>query len=268
MALILPHAATVLVFDSGAGGLSIAQEILALTPQLHLIYAPDLAYFPYGTKDDGELTERIIQQLGALYEQYTPDLVVVACNTASTLALDILRSQFPCPFVGVVPAIKPAAAQSRSGVVGVLATSATITRPYTRQLIADFASDKQVILAACDDLVALAEDKILGKKPDLSRITSSLNHLFAQKGGELIDTVVLACTHFPLLTHEFVQWSKQQDRAIVWVDSGNAIAKRVKSLLSAQLAQRKTNSTKLTFAPINEEIMQCYREFLETSLAT
>lgn len=257
----------ILVFDSGAGGLSIAREILALTPACHLIYAPDLEYFPYGTKNDRDLTERITQQVGTLYKQYTPDLVVVACNTASTLALDILRSQFTCPFVGVVPAIKPAAAQTYSDVIGVLATSATVTRPYTQQLIADFASDKHVILAACDELVALAEEKILGTKPDQGKIAQSLNGLFSQEKGELVDTVVLACTHFPLLKQEFIQWSEQQQRKIAWIDSGGAIAQRVKNILGTRISEEKAFRTELAFAAMDEDVMLRYKAFLTTSPA-
>lgn len=259
--------ANILVFDSGAGGLSIAQEILALTPGCHLIYAPDTAFFPYGTKDDAELTTRIVTQVGILHQQFQPDLVVIACNTASTLALDMLRTQFDCPFVGVVPAIKPAAAHTQTGVIGVLATPATISRRYTKQLISDFAGDKHVILAACEQLVAIAEDKLRNAVVDTASISRSLEALFSQERGEDIDTVVLACTHFPLLKHEFAQWAEKQQRSITWIDSGKAIAQRVKAILGGQLDKTNGYTTTLSFATADQDTATCYEKYLKTSSA-
>lgn len=250
----------ILVFDSGAGGLSIAKEILEKRPGCHLVYAADQAYFPYGLKTDADLSQRVVSQVEALYHRYAPALVVIACNTASTLALDSLRAEFPCPFVGVVPAIKPAAAATKSGVIGMLATSATVNRPYTQNLIDEFASNHKVLRLGSDALVELAEQKITGKAVDVAAIHQELQRLFRQPCGNEIDTVVLACTHFPLLKLEFEQWSKREQKSIHWIDSGEAIAKRVVQLLGREDAKLKTI---IEFTLLEEKRVKFYREFLQ-----
>lgn len=232
----------ILVFDSGAGGLSVAKEIITLLPHCHLVFAADKGFFPYGLKPDNILTHRIVSQIELLHRQYKPDIVVIACNTASTLALEILRQEFSCPFVGVVPAIKPAALVSRSGVIGVLATAATINRGYTKKLIDDFASNLKVILYGSTCLAEIAENKVVDDRVDQNALARELEQLFNQTQGDQIDTVVLACTHFPLLVKEMDIIMRQQGRNIIWIDSGRAIARRVETLLGTEKSDKGSKS--------------------------
>ena len=217
-----PH---VLIFDSGVGGLSVAREILAAYPQCQLTYCSDNAGFPYGSKASDWLTERVTRVMRKLILTFAPDVIVVACNTASTVTLAELRQAFATPFVGVVPAIKPAANISHTKSIGVLATPATVSRAYTHQLVADYASDCTVFLHGSSNLVVQAELKLMGRAPDLHIIAQEVGALLDKPGAEAMDTVVLACTHFPLLQEELAQASVS--RQLQWVDSGEAIARRV-----------------------------------------
>ncbi len=221
----------VLVFDSGVGGLSVFDAIAASGYALELDYAADNAWLPYGLKTDIELQQRVPALLSSLVEQWVPELVVVACNTASTIALQPIRAALALPVVGVVPPIKPAAALTRTGVIGMLATPATVRRAYTTDLIAQFAPDKRVIRFGSAALVAAAERKLRGEDPDPSAITEAVDGLFGAPGGADIDVVALACTHFPLLVEEL---SIAAPRQAVWLDSGEPIARRVANVLVAQ----------------------------------
>lgn len=214
----------VMVFDSGVGGLSIVREIQQTLPGCDLIYASDNAAFPYGTKSEAELVERVDRVLHRLLRERHADIIVIACNTASTLALPHLRERFPQPIVGVVPAIKPAAALSRSRVIGLLATPATVARPYTLELVREFASDCTIISLGSSELVYLAEAKLRGHNPTPLQL-EPIGRVFREhaKGAEM-DTLVLACTHFPLLREELSQVLGPQ---VNLVDSGAAIARRV-----------------------------------------
>lgn len=218
----------ILVFDSGVGGLSIVQSIQDRLPGCDLIYASDNAAFPYGTKGESELTARVDQVLRRLLSEHPAEILVIACNTASTLTLPHVRRHFALPVVGVVPAIKPAAMLSRSKVIGLLATPATVVRPYTLRLIQDHAADCTVIPLGNAELVQLAEDKLRGVAPDRQRLKEILAPLGLHEHGAQMDTVVLACTHFPLLRSEL---SRCLGPRIALVDSGEAIARRVEHLL-------------------------------------
>ncbi len=214
----------IMVFDSGVGGLSIVREIQQSLPGCDLIYASDNAAFPYGTKTEAELVERVDRVLHRLLREHSADIVVIACNTASTLTLPHLRERFHQPIVGVVPAIKPAAAQSRSRVIGLLATPATVARAYTHELVREFASDCEIISLGSAELVHLAEAKLRGHNPSPSQL-EPIGRVFKEhpKGAEM-DTLVLACTHFPLLREELSQILGPK---VTLVDSGAAIARRV-----------------------------------------
>jgi glutamate racemase len=233
----------ILVFDSGVGGLSVLAEIHSRIPRARLIYACDNEAFPYGTMGEEALVTRVDTVLRALISRLDPDILVVACNTASTLALPRIRAHFAKPVVGVVPAIKPAAALSRTRVIGLLATPGTVNRAYTRQLIDDFAGDCTVVRVGSSELVDMAEAKVRGVAPDPDRLRAIVAPLF---DNPATDTLVLACTHFPLLRQEL---ETVAPRSVHWVDSGEAIARRVESLLSAnvQLASR-TGQTGPRFA--------------------
>ncbi|GAB2188876.1 glutamate racemase [Sessilibacter sp. MAH1] len=230
---------TVLVFDSGVGGLSIAQALVEHLPYVDIVYAADNQEFPYGTKTESELVQRIDYILHAFQKACSADLIVVACNTASTIALPSVRQRFHQPIVGVVPAIKPAASLSHSKTIGLLATPGTISRDYTDALIQEFAHDCTVIKCGSRGLVEFAEQKIQGllasTNDDGSTTMSQLPTylidelqplITAQSAG--MDTVVLACTHFPLVKAELQRLMPEVKH---WVDSSKAIARRVEYLL-------------------------------------
>lgn len=217
-----------LVFDSGVGGLSVLDAIVASGQALELDYAADNDWLPYGLKSDAELRARVPALLSRLVSHWAPDLVVVACNTASTIALDAVREALKVPVVGVVPPIKPAAAASRTGVIGLLATPATVRRAYTNDLIANFAANKRVVRFGSAALVEAAEAKLRGDPVPETAITEAIEGLFGAPGGNEIDVVALACTHFPLLADEL---AAAAPRACLWLDSGEAIARRVKNVL-------------------------------------
>ncbi len=236
-----PH---VLVFDSGVGGLSVFHEIAALRPDIRLTYAADNAAFPYGPKTEAELVARVSSVMSALMDRLRPDIVVIACNTASTTALDAVRRFLTIPVIGVVPAVKPAAASSRNRAIGLLGTNTTVASSYTRALIAEFAGDCRVVTCGAPELVEAAERKIQGIASDISAIRAVLDRMFGAPAGDKIDTVVLGCTHFPLLRDELAQAAP---RPVAWMDSGAAIARRVDAILGPANpdAQRSGNAQAL-----------------------
>lgn len=214
----------VLVFDSGVGGLSVAAEIRRRLPGLSLHYLMDSAGFPYGNKDDDTLVERVLRVCGEAVAQQQPRMLVVACNTASTLVLPALRAALDIPVIGVVPALKVAAQASPGGNIGLLATPATVNRPYTDNLIREFAAGCRVRRLGSTELVQWAEDWVgFGREP-----AALFEHLDSWlTTPDPVSHVVLGCTHFPLLRPMLERlWP-----TIVWVDSGEAIARRVEQLL-------------------------------------
>lgn len=219
-----PADAPVLFFDSGVGGLSILKPARALLPNMPVVYAADRGGFPYGTKSEAEIASRVPALLGRLVERYRPRMVVIPCNTASVIALPYIRAALDVPVVGTVPAIKPAALISKTRTIGVLGTDATVRQPYIDRLSAEFASDCTVIRQGSAALVQLAEDKLRGMPVNLETVSEELDKLFDQPDGERIDTVVLACTHFPLLLDEL---NAIIPRPICFVDSANGIARRI-----------------------------------------
>jgi glutamate racemase len=208
----------------------VCQSILARLPGIKITYFADDAYFPYGLLDETTLRNRLRELMSAMLLQHKPDLVVLACNTVSTLVLPDLRAEFDIPFVGVVPAIKPAAQLSQSGVIGLLATPATVKRPYTDQLIADYASQCQVLRVGSSELVKQAETLLSGQPVDLSVLDSIIEPFRHPVNGAKVDVVVMGCTHFPFLKHQLAALLP----GIKWVDSGEAIAKRVEHLLDLE----------------------------------
>lgn len=217
-----------LIFDSGVGGLSVLRPIRALLPFAPIVYVADSAGFPYGTKSAEEIAARVPALLGRLVGRFDPELVVIACNTASTIALDAVRAALDLPIVGTVPAIKPAAALSKTRVIGVLGTDATVRQPYVDRLSAEFASDARVIRHGSAELVELAEAKLRGETPDPAALARILRGLLDQPGGDRIDAIVLACTHFPLVRDEL---TAAAPRPIMFVDGSEGIARRIAHLL-------------------------------------
>jgi len=227
----MSHAPTILVFDSGLGGLTVFREARAVRPDAHFVYLADDAGFPYGDLREEELVARVTEVLADGIARHEPDLVVVACNTASTLALAQLRSRFAVPFVGTVPAIKPACARSKSKRVSVLGTQATVGREYTRALIREFADGCDVHLVGSPRLASYAEAELAGNAVDDASIKAQMADCFIDVGARRTDTIVLACTHYPLLLERFravAPWK------VDWLDPAPAIARRVADLLREQ----------------------------------
>ena len=226
--------AKILVFDSGVGGLSILQAIQShadIDKAAHQwLFCSDNDFFPYGTKPEAELISRVRKVLRALSKQYHPDIIVIACNTASTVALDAVRAELSMPIIGVVPAIKPAALLSKTRSIGLLATPGTIKRSYTQQLIDDFAGDCHIARLGSSELVEMAEDFLRTGRVDKQQLADILAPLSDAIRNHQLDTVVLACTHFPLLINAL---KEALPEVKYWVDSGEAIARRVLWCLSA-----------------------------------
>ena len=233
---------TVLVFDSGVGGLSVYDEVRQLLPDLHYIYAFDNVAFPYGEKSEEFIVERVVEIVTAVQERYPLALAIIACNTASTVSLPALREKFAFPVVGVVPAIKPAARLTTNGVVGLLATRGTVRRPYTHELVARFASECKIEMLGSAELVELAEAKLHGYAVDLEELRKILRPWLRMK--EPPDTVVLGCTHFPLLEEELLQVLPEGTRLI---DSGAAIARRTVWLLEHESPKALSSDENIAF---------------------
>ena len=222
--------APLLFFDSGVGGLSVLGPTRALLPYAPIVYAADSAGFPYGKRSEAEIATRVPALLGRLVERFHPRLAVIACNTASTIALDHARAALDVPVVGTVPAIKPAAEVSKSRVIGVLGTEATVRQPYVDDLAAKFASDCTIVRHGSPELVELAEAKLGGEPVSIDRVRAAAQPMFDAPGGERIDTVVLACTHFPLLEDEL----RAAFPNVSYVDGGQGIARRIAYLTRGQ----------------------------------
>lgn len=216
----------ILIFDSGVGGISIYQAIKEQLPNADYLYLFDNANFPYGELESDFLIERVCQLIGYMYEKHSPDLVVIACNSASTLVLPALRARFSIPFVGVVPAIKPAALKSKKKKIGLLATPGTISREYTQLLVNEHAQDCEIDMIGSTSLVLQAENKLYGHTVDLDEISNVVSKWKDPHNSP--DVVVLGCTHFPLLVSELEGVLGEH---IQFIDSGMAIASRVKGIL-------------------------------------
>lgn len=229
----------ILVFDSGVGGLSVYREVKKLIPNAHYIYAFDNEAFPYGEKSEEFIINRVYQIVNAVAKKHPLTITIIACNTASTVSLPNLREHFDFPIVGVVPAIKPATKLTRNGVVGLLATKGTVNREYTKELIERFATDCKVISLGSADLVQLAERKLHGENIPLNEVTQAVKPWLRM--SEPPDTVILGCTHFPLLIEEL---EKVLPNGTRFIDSGAAIARRTAWLI---------NNSQTEIIPIEEQ---------------
>ncbi|WP_181707524.1 glutamate racemase [Chthonobacter rhizosphaerae] len=213
-----------LVFDSGVGGLSVVREILRSRPDADIAYVADTAVFPYGDLAPDVLVDRVVAVMDAVLPDLRADAAVIACNTASTLVLPPLRARFAVPFVGTVPAVKPAAASSRTRRVSVLATPGTVKRDYTRDLIREHGQDCRFALVGSSLLATLVERQLAGEDVPDAAYAAEIAPCFVDDGGARTDTVVLACTHFPLVLDRLravAPW------AVDWIDPAPAIARRV-----------------------------------------
>jgi glutamate racemase len=225
----------ILLFDSGVGGLSVLGELRKLLPKAPVIYAADNGGLPYGAKSEAEIAARVAGLLGRMAERYKPRLACIACNTASTIALGMVRDVLHIPIVGTVPAIKPAAGTTSTRTIGLLGTAATIRQPYVDRLAAEFASDKRLLRLAASELVGAAEAKLRGHPVDPAVYARAAAGLREQQGGAEIDTVVLACTHFPLLREELAAAFGPE---VSFVDGAKGIARRIAHLTNGQAFTR------------------------------
>ena len=217
-----------MVFDSGVGGLTIASQIRRKIPHAHITYISDSGYFPYGRKPVAQLQKRVLDVLKQSVDIVQPDVIVIACNTASTIILDKLRLEFSIPIVGVVPAIKPAAALTVTGVIAMIGTEITASSQYVDELITKYAGNCSVIVENSEALVLEAESKIAGRAVNLNAVKKEIEKIMLNQQAETMDVLVLACTHFPLLAQEIADYLPKN---IQIIDSGIAIANRVCELL-------------------------------------
>ena len=224
-----PRAPRALVFDSGLGGLSVLAEIRRLRPDVEIVYAADDAAFPYGRLSEAALVARVETVMARLIGETEPDIVVIACSTASTLALPPLRAAYSrLPFVGTVPAIKPAAAASRSRLISVLATRGTVARDYTHALVRDHAANCEVTLVGSPLLAVIAERVMRDETIDEAEIAREIGPCFVEHDGRRTDQIVLACTHFPLIADRLERLSPWP---VGFVDPAPAIARRLDALI-------------------------------------
>lgn len=218
----------IVVFDSGLGGLTVYRELRLWLPEADYIYVADRAAFPYGDWQEDALVEHVVALFGRLIARERPDICVIACNTASTVVLKPLRARFDMPFVGTVPAVKVAAERTRTGLFSVLATPGTVKRDYTHDLIREFAQRCAVTLVGTPRLAGLAEAYMRGKPIDDAELWREIAPAFVAMDDKRTDTIVLACTHFPLLQQEL-------ERIAPWpvnyIDPAPAIAKRTEQVL-------------------------------------
>lgn len=214
----------ILVFDSGLGGLTIFRAIRALRPDADYLYIGDTERFPYGDLASEVLIARVEVVIGDAIANFAADCIVVACNTAATIVLPGLRARYAIPVVGTVPAIKPAAMITQSGLISVLATPGTVRRDYTRELIREFAGGADVTLVGSAELAGLAEQALRGEVVGDAEILAEISPAFVAREGRQTDTIVLACTHYPLLLTRFEMLAPWP---VIWIDPAPAIARRV-----------------------------------------
>ncbi len=255
--------ASVLVLDSGIGGMTVVKAIRELGGAVSVTYISDNACFPYGGMKTEVLTERIYTLIEQALDRFEFDAVVIACNTASTVVLDVLRKAFSIPFIGVVPPIKTAGEVSRTRVIGLLATEGTVRGNYVDTLIKDFAADCRVIRVECPDLAALAEDKARGREVDRARLRSALVPLTAPELAAM-DVVVLGCTHYPILR---VELEEEFRPGVRWLDPARPVADRLLQVLEKERIGTKDRNAfaggDVVFFTGEQEPPEDMRPFLE-----
>jgi glutamate racemase len=240
-------APTILVFDSGLGGLTVLREVVAARRDAHYVYVADDTFFPYGQHSEDRIIARVVPLIGELIAAHAPDLVVIACNTASTLVMSHLRAAYQLPFVGTVPAIKPACLRSKTKRVSVLGTKGTVQREYTKALIRDFAQGCEVTLVGSAELASLAESALNGHEVKDADILAELAPCFvgvSEDASARTDTVVLACTHYPLLMDRFTALAPWP---VDWIDPAPAIARRVADLLKPANGEADHSGAEMIF---------------------
>lgn len=227
---VFPNVAPLLFFDSGIGGLSVLKAVQIALPRAPIVFVADYAGLPYGSKTEAEISARVPALLGRLVERYQPRLVIIACNTACTIALSHVRAALDVPVVGTVPAIKPAAEASKTDVIGLLGTAATVRQAYVDSLHANHAPDMRLLRHAAPELVGAAEAKMRGEMVDPEIYKRAMAGLMDQAFGEHLDVTVLGCTHFPLVEEELLAAAPHMQ----FVDGAAGIARRICHLTKDQ----------------------------------
>lgn len=251
---ITDAAAPILLFDSGVGGLTVLDELREVLPDAPVIYAADYAGLPYGTKTEAQVAARVAGLLGRMAERYRPRLACIACNTASTIALGMVREVLEIPIVGTVPAIKPAALTSQTGVIGLLGTAATVRQPYVDNLEVEFVNGGKLLRFAAPDLVDEAEKKLRGEPVDRSVLSAALEGLKAMDQDQKLDRIVLGCTHFPLLADELMAVATEElgwRADLQFVDGAAGIARRIAHLTDGQSFARSGPDRAITTGDIS-----------------
>jgi glutamate racemase len=252
---------TILVFDSGLGGLTVLREIVRARPDANVVYVADDVFFPYGRHSESEIISRVVPVIGEMIDVHAPDLVVIACYTASTLVMGHLRRAYSVPFVGTVPAIKPACARSQTKRISVLATPGTVKREYTQALIRDFAASCEVTLVGSPNLAAQAEATLGGATIADDDLLAEIAPCFVDDGTARTDSVVLACTHYPLLVERFralAPWP------VTWIDPAPEIARRVVDLLAPTGDGEATSTVRFAYMsgrPASAQLAQALPPF-------
>lgn len=236
------------IFDSGAGGLSILSGIHQLLPAEQLLYVADTAHAPYGPKGTAFIQQRC-ETIMQFFCRHEVKAVVVACNTATAAAIADLRTRYALPIIGVEPAVKPAAAKSLSGVVGVLATSGTIASDKFLNLQHRFNNQVEIINCACPGLVEQIE-KIPGDEVQLQALLKQFIQPMLDKG---VDTLVLGCTHYSLIKNQIQQVAGAN---ITIVDAGDAVARELQRRLSAANLLRASGLGSVVFFSSADSLAQ------------
>ena len=219
---------TILVFDSGIGGLTVLREARVVMPDQRFVYVADDAGFPYGDWNDAALTQHVETLFDGLIDRFRPDLAIIACNTASTVVLEPLRKRFAIPFVGIVPAIKPAAERSATGQVSVLATPGTVERDYTRALVGTYGARTNVKLVGAPRMAALAEAYMTTGRVDEDAVRAEIEPCFVDRLGLRTDIVVLGCTHYPFLADVYRRLAPWP---VDWLNPAEAVARQARRLV-------------------------------------
>jgi len=225
----------VAVFDSGVGGISVLKHIHALLPNEKLLYVADSKHAPYGNKTPQEIQERCFKIADFLIAQDAKALVV-ACNTATAAAIDALRLRYTLPIVGMEPAVKPAAAATKNGIIGVLATTGTLKSAQFAALLESYGRNVEVVTQACVGLVECIERGELNAKNTKALIRQYCAPLLA----ECADTIVLGCTHYPFVRDVITEIVGKE---VILIDTGAAVACQLQYRLTEEAIQSKRNQT-------------------------
>jgi glutamate racemase len=245
--------------DSGIGGLPYVAYTRKSAPDQRYIHVADCGNFPYGSKTPEEIVAATVSLAERLIEKEKPALIVVACNTMSVFALDSLRSKLSIPFVGVVPAIKPAAALSKKRRVGILGTPRTVEGPYLQALIAKYADGCRVVGLSAQDLVGYVETELYRSSAEERRARVRIEAERFRVHD--VDAVVLACTHFLLLEEEF---RMEFGPGVTIVDSREGVAKQVVHLLGGGHDANAAKGRDVLYVTGNEPIDERYAYFAQS----